>query len=108
MRGTYPFIHQAGVDGDLEVIVTPAVNNTLSKVRILLVNQFLVSKLFLLGLDIIKLDIPALVSKVYFPGVTLPQTDFVLNISAPGYQSHTFNDVNIDGDVQLNVTLLTL
>lgn len=102
----YPFIQKAGIDGNMEVVVTADQSHSLR----------------LSVLDILGRPIPGVEAVItrsgynvtkftggcgqaYFPGGASAQNDYVLSISAPGYQSVNLTNISIDGDVDMSVTL---
>jgi type II secretory pathway pseudopilin PulG len=106
---SYPYLHTAGSDADLEISLVP--------------NE--VHSLRLVVLDESGLPIPGAVAsltrpgynqdrftgscgQVFFPGAATAQVDFDLLVTAAGYQTQAVDDISVDGDVVINITLLKL
>jgi type II secretory pathway pseudopilin PulG len=102
----YPITHQAGVDSTIEL---GFVDNETNSLRVSVVDT---AGRPVPGAEL-ELTRPGYnetretggCGQAFFPGAVSAQTDFDLQVAAPGYLTDTQNDVTVDGDVVLTVIL---
>jgi hypothetical protein len=105
----YPHQQIAGVDGEVEVVA--GVDNT-NSLRVSVLDMALqpvpgaTVALTRTGLNEVK--VTGACGQVYLKASNSDETDYVLNVSAPGYQPYAASSLTVIGDEVLQVTLSAL
>jgi type II secretory pathway pseudopilin PulG len=105
----YPHQQIAGVDGQVELVVGA---NNINSLRVSVLDMALQpipgATITLARTGLNEVEVTGACGQVYLRAANTEETDYTLNISAPGYQSHTANGLSINGDEVLQVTLSPL
>ena len=102
----YPFVHQAGVDSEVEFVLVPNEINSLRVITKDTLGNFIPA--VTVGLTrpgYLETRTTNGCGQVFFPAETTAQTDYELEVEAAGFQTQTISSVTIDGDISLEVIL---
>jgi hypothetical protein len=107
--GGYPFAHQAGVDGELELVLVSPVANSLRVTVNDSSGQPIPGALVELSRPGYSESIETgLCGQSFFSSMSSSNIDFSISAQAPGYVAESVSDISVDGESDYTITLIEL